>query len=94
MSRGTLSWQASALCAQADPDFWFLAPQEGGKYTEAKAFCRRCPVRTECADYALAGEWGLPATERRGVWAGMSPVDRVKAERKVRAARAKARQAA
>lgn len=81
MSADRFAWQGDALCAQMDPNLWFQAPQDGGKYTEAKRWCLSCPVLTECRLAVLAHEWGLKATERRGVWAGMTPMDRVKAER-------------
>jgi hypothetical protein len=81
MNADTFAWQDSALCAQMDPDLWHVAPHEGGRYTVARDYCLQCPVLTECRLAVLAGEWGLPATERRGVWAAMTPAGRVKAER-------------
>ncbi len=52
----------------------------GGKYTVAKGYCRTCPVLAECAETVLTREWGLPSSERRGVWGGMTAAERVKAE--------------
>lgn len=40
----------------------------------AKAICRQCPVKQQCA------EWGI-ANEPSGVWGGMDEADRVKARR-------------
>lgn len=37
---------------------------------EAKAVCRSCPVRAECADYALTHN------EPDGIWGGMSARER------------------
>lgn len=61
-------WQADALCAQTDPEFFF--PERGGSVREAKATCARCEVAAECLDYALRNE------ERFGVWAGLSERER------------------
>lgn len=80
MNADTHAWLDYALCAQMDPDVWHLSPQMGGKYTVAKGYCQQCPVLTECRLAVLAHEWGLPKGERRGVWGGMTPADRVKTE--------------
>jgi hypothetical protein len=85
MSRDKYRWQDSALCAQMDPDLWHRSPQLGGKYSEAKQWCRTCPVLAECAEAVLSYEWGLERSERRGVWAAMSPGERFKAEQAQRA---------
>ena len=61
-------WMADGLCAEVDPDLWF--PEKGGSTQEAKAVCRRCAVRAECLDYALAHD------ARFGVWGGASERDR------------------
>ena len=58
------TWAASALCAQTDPELFF--PEKGGSTREAKALCRRCPVRDDCLDYALGHD------ERFGIWGGTS----------------------
>lgn len=80
MNADTFAWQAYAVCAQIDPDLWHLPPQMGGQYTLAKSYCRTCPVRRQCLDAVLRVERGLPASERRGVWGGMTAAERVKAE--------------
>lgn len=85
MTAEQYAWQDYALCAQMDPELWFRAPQDGGKYSEIKAWCRECPVLTECRLSVLAYEWGLRATERRGVWGAMTPADRFKTEQGLRA---------
>ena len=85
MNADTFEWQDNALCARMDPDLWHTSPQDGGKYTEARNYCLTCPVLTECRLSVLRREWGLAATERRGVWAGMTAAARVKAERGLRA---------
>jgi len=68
-------WQKKAACLQVDPDIFF--PDNGGggsiQAQEAKAVCRRCPVRRDCRAYALAhgediGIWGgLSSRQRRAI---------------------------
>jgi WhiB family redox-sensing transcriptional regulator len=74
---GTLEWTKLANCAGADPDLFF--PERGESTLEAKAICRRCEVRPECLEYALA------AGEKYGVWAGLSERERrrMRRQRKV-----------
>lgn len=63
-------WQDFALCRDSDPDLWFAEGQGGQPYREAKAICKRCPVRPSCLEYAL--EHG----ERWGLWGGLSEHER------------------
>jgi WhiB family redox-sensing transcriptional regulator len=66
-------WQASALCAQTDPEAFF--PEKGGSTREAKSVCRVCEVRQECLEYALAND------ERFGIWGGLSERERRRLKR-------------
>ena len=84
MTADEFAWQGSALCAQIDPDLWHLSPQMGGRYTETKQWCHRCPVIRACAAYAIRLEWGLTTSERRGMFGGMTAKERVKAEQRIR----------
>jgi hypothetical protein len=57
-----------AAAAEADPEIFF--PVKGGSDREAKRVCRRCEVREECLEYALAtdqrsGIWGAHGTRER-----------------------------
>ncbi len=61
-------WEASALCAQTDPDTFF--PEKGGASTPAKRVCAVCPVRAECLEEALERR------ERFGIWGGLSEHER------------------
>ncbi|MCX4820620.1 WhiB family transcriptional regulator [Streptomyces sp. NBC_01142] len=63
-----LSWQETALCAQAGPEFFFPAP--GTSTREAKQLCGACEGRVECLAYALDND------ERFGVWGGLSEKER------------------
>lgn len=62
-----MTWMEQAACAGADPDLFFPHVTRGEnhnqhKLAEAAAFCRVCPVRAECYQYAyddrLTGVWG------------------------------------
>lgn len=66
-------WMADALCAQVDPDLFF--PEKGGLNHQAKATCLKCPVRVECATYAIEND------EPFGVWGMTSEHDRRKPRR-------------
>jgi WhiB family redox-sensing transcriptional regulator len=58
-------WQADAACRGRRPAKWF--PTRGEDLEPARAVCRSCPVRVECAEYALA-----LTDDGGGVWAGTS----------------------
>jgi WhiB family redox-sensing transcriptional regulator len=59
-----------ALCAQTDPDAFFV--ERGESPRPAKKVCRECPVRAECLKYALDNN------ESFGIWGGTSEKDRRK----------------
>jgi WhiB family redox-sensing transcriptional regulator len=63
-----MTWADQALCAETWPDAFF--PEKGDSTREAKAVCRRCPVRAPCLRYALEHD------ERFGIWAGTTPDQR------------------
>jgi WhiB family transcriptional regulator, redox-sensing transcriptional regulator len=71
-----LPWADRALCANTDPELFFsdigttYITIEGTREMTAKAICRRCPVKPECRDYAMAD----PHLE--GVWGGMTGRER------------------
>lgn len=60
-------WMGDALCAQTDPETFF--PEKGQSGRPAKEICARCPVASQCLDYALT-------TGASGVWGGTSEKDR------------------
>uniref|UniRef100_UPI001619F18C WhiB family transcriptional regulator n=1 Tax=Streptosporangium album TaxID=47479 RepID=UPI001619F18C len=75
-----MHWSRRASCLSEDPELFFPVSTEGPgreQYEQAKAVCRRCPVRLRCLDYAvnthqLYGVWGgTTPDERRAVAAGM-----------------------
>ena len=63
-------WADRALCAQTDPEAFF--PEKGGSTREAKKVCARCPVQTDCLNYAIEHK------ERFGIWGGLSERERRK----------------
>ena len=58
-------------------------PTSGGSVAAAREYCERCPVKTECADYAIEHR------VHHGVWGGLSERDRRRA-RVAKAARGSA----
>jgi WhiB family redox-sensing transcriptional regulator len=61
-------WWDLALCAETDPELFF--PEKGGGSRAAKQICRKCDVRAECLEDALAND------ERFGVRGGLSVSER------------------
>jgi WhiB family transcriptional regulator, redox-sensing transcriptional regulator len=71
----TWFWQEKGLCRSADPLLFFHPQNERGasrvrREQSAKRVCASCPVRLECADYAIR------AREPYGVWGGLSEEER------------------
>jgi WhiB family redox-sensing transcriptional regulator len=68
-------WQDHGTCSEVDDTLFFHPPNERGlarirRDRAAKAVCARCPVRIECADYAIRSR------EPYGVWGGLTEEDR------------------
>ncbi len=68
-------WQEHGSCRKADPSLFFHPQNERGSARRsrdlaAKAVCASCPVRIECADYAVR------AREPYGVWGGLTEEER------------------
>lgn len=64
-----MAWKEHAACASV-PDRELFFPTRGESATPAKLICRRCAVRFECLEYALAHG------EKFGVWGGTSERER------------------
>lgn len=58
------TWMANAACADHPTSLFYRRTR--AQIAAAVAICRRCPVRIECAGYALATD------EAHGVWGGLS----------------------
>lgn len=67
-ARNCASPSDAALDVQLHADAWF--PTEQHTERAARKLCAGCPVKVECATYALA----VPGLE--GVWGGMSAAER------------------
>jgi WhiB family transcriptional regulator, redox-sensing transcriptional regulator len=68
-------WQEQGSCRSADPTLFFHPQNERGSARRsrdlaAKSVCASCPVRLECADYAVR------AREPYGVWGGLTEEER------------------
>ncbi|MEW6470665.1 MAG: WhiB family transcriptional regulator [Actinomycetota bacterium] len=61
-------WVKRAACAGMPTDWFF--PDDPADSETARAVCRPCPVRYDCAAYALA----VPGIG--GIWGGLSETDR------------------
>ena len=68
-----MSWKASGVCRQTDPDAFF--PDKGGSTRRAKAVCLSCSVRPRCLEFALDND------ERFGIWGGLSERERRRLKR-------------
>lgn len=62
------SWQPQGLCRDEDPEIFFVDP--GQPAVDAKAICVRCPVISECL------EWAIETRQHYGVWGGMTQRER------------------
>lgn len=74
-------WHEDAACKEAPAGLFFAPPGEqvadrDKRDREAKAYCRPCPVRTACLEYALG------RSDKYGVWGGMNPEDRKREKRR------------
>jgi WhiB family redox-sensing transcriptional regulator len=68
-----MDWRHRAACRDEDPELFFPVGTSGPallQIAEAKIACRRCPVSTECLNWALA------SGQDAGVWGGMSEDER------------------
>jgi WhiB family redox-sensing transcriptional regulator len=79
-----LSWQNRAACNGTNVNLFYGSTTEGSREyppetrdretrdreTRAKSFCRDCPVRTACLQYAL------DTGEKFGIWGGLDPDER------------------
>lgn len=70
-------WQRLGACRGHDSAVFFHPDGERGssrtrREARAKALCRRCPVRSECAAHALASR------EPYGVWGGFTEGERLR----------------
>lgn len=80
-------WRRRAQCREEDPELFFPFGPSGtvtNQTSQAKAVCKRCPVRAECLT------WALETGQNCGVWGGLDE-DELCASRR-RAARRRKRE--
>lgn len=70
---GDTEWRRRAACRGSDPGLFF--PSDDEPKDDAKALCRRCPVRQACLDFALANR------EDHGIWGGTGARERERIRR-------------
>ncbi len=77
-------WRNSAACRTEDPDLFFPIGTSGPallQTEQAKAVCRRCPVREQCL------QWALRTGQSIGVWGGTDEEERRALKRRTAARR-------
>jgi WhiB family redox-sensing transcriptional regulator len=65
------------VCQEVDGELWF--PDIGGRSGDvllAKKFCKECPVKSECLQFALVNN------EQYGIWGGLTLKERLKLKAK------------
>jgi WhiB family redox-sensing transcriptional regulator len=62
------AWHVHASCTSDQGDLFFSDNPDD--QADAKAICRSCPVRRECAI------WALDSRQEYGVWGGLTPDER------------------
>jgi len=85
--RHDAEWRSASACRHANPDIFFpVATAASGRAEQAaraKAICARCPVWSQCLEFAQVNELN------HGIWGGTTPEDRMRIRRREqRAARA------
>ncbi len=84
-----MNWRDNAACLTEDPELFFPVGSTGPALLQAekaKAVCGRCPVATQCL------QWALDTHEEAGIWGAMTEDERRSCRRRrQRTARATAR---
>jgi WhiB family transcriptional regulator, redox-sensing transcriptional regulator len=83
------AWRSLAACRGEDPAIFYPEPTSGRpsrkvqpeEYAAARGFCRSCPVRLDCLDFALT------TNQDDGMWGDRTPNQRKEMRRKMRARR-------
>lgn len=68
-----VNWLHHAACRDHDPEIWFPAGTSGPallQIADAKTVCQRCPVNSECLN------WALGTGQDVGIWGGMNEDER------------------
>ncbi|MFG2937699.1 WhiB family transcriptional regulator [Streptomyces sp. NPDC048282] len=59
-------WRKRAACSGADVETFFPLPGDWSDRRRALEMCGRCPVLTQCRQYAISHG------ERHGIWGGLT----------------------
>ena len=75
------AWEAacSSLPGDVADQVFFSTDARDRRY--AKRVCAGCPVREACLRMALDAERGTGVYERHGVFGGLTPIERFRAQR-------------
>jgi len=68
-----VDWVHRARCKDEDPELFFPVGTTGPaavQIEQAKTICRRCDVRAECL------EWAMATGQDAGIWGGLSEEER------------------
>ncbi len=68
-----MDWVHRARCKDEDPELFFPVGTTGPaavQIEQAKTICRRCDVRAECL------EWAMATGQDAGIWGGLSEEER------------------
>lgn len=88
MSHVEIPTTGAEPCAKADPELFFPLKGQTDLIAAAKALCFGCPIKRECADYALNHDETL-----YGIWGGTTEAEREALRRRQAPARATLRRA-
>lgn len=79
-------WRELAACIGLGDEFFPSEPSKAATaYAVTRIICDACPVKADCLADALAHERGVSSSGRAGMWGGLTPEQRWKAERQVEA---------
>lgn len=73
MTNAVDDWRSRGACLSADPELFFPLTSHGPSAEQlrrAKGVCARCPVRSQCLEYALSTH------QLHGVWGGTGEDER------------------
>jgi len=78
LSTADYRWRKDAACQDTSPDLFFPVGTTGQaliQIAQAQAVCAKCPVQTECLQFALA------TNQDSGIWGGTTEEERRKLRR-------------
>lgn len=65
------SWRSRANCLGIDPEIFFPGEKDRVGLKQAKSYCKSCPVKQECEDFAVETD------AREGVFGGKTYAERL-----------------